>query len=69
MIRRTAHRPRYRNTEYLLQPSLKARDKAYNRTRWFYRKQRPILEKHAPGHSLALFPLTYRLMRSVIVYH
>ena len=66
MSRRIAHRPRYRNTQSRIQPSLNARQNMFY-SRWAYRRQQLTYEKHALGYGLSLIPLSYRLMKTIIV--
>ena len=59
MNRRIAHRPRYRNTHYLSQPSLRIR-RDFSRRRWSYRSLKLTYPQTALGQGLLQIPF-YRL--------
>ncbi len=67
MSRRLAHRPRYRSMGQPIPASLNARQ-AFFHSRWTYRRQTPIYEKHALGYALSRIPLHYRHMSQLIVH-
>ncbi|HLZ56488.1 MAG TPA: hypothetical protein VKR06_06025 [Ktedonosporobacter sp.] len=66
MSRRIAHRPRYRNQQQRIPPSLHARQNLFY-SRWAYRRQQLAYEKRPLGYGLSLIPFGYRLMKTLIV--
>ncbi len=68
MRRRIAHRPRYKNTQQCIRTPLTIHQNLFP-VHWIYRRQQPIMERHALGHGLAsLVPPNYRLAQYIVVY-
>ncbi len=65
MSDRIAHRPRYRITHKLIQPS-RLSQKDFLRNHWTYRRQTLHYEKHSLGYGLSLMPLGYKFVRGLL---
>jgi hypothetical protein len=65
MSRRIAHRPRYHNMRHLVQPQFRSRQ-TFLRTRWTYRRQKPVYEKRPLGYGLSLIAVGYRFVPAML---
>lgn len=65
MSGRIAHRPRYRKAQQLVPHAFMSRRKFFPQ-RWSYRRQKPLLEKHPLGYSLAMLPIPYRRLAAMV---